>query len=258
MSPFVGLLKKDYRIASLTIWLAGALLLLGFLLGFISSNRSGHHTFMMLTLFSSTFFLVFFMPAMMLILLRKEARTQLWLYSPRSSFSLFASKLIVMLSYQAIFQLIVFGYGLLTIQLFDPYILSDLHTETAVRIVIFVYFLFLFSGAAHSIIVFFYWSVYHTLYRYIAQKSLRLLVLFSIFCGYIFLESRLLNLSVTQSLIANSRISIIGDQALTNQGDWILQFQVAQVPLFYVGYYLLVVLLLLYISCMLLTRKVEV
>ncbi|WP_017473581.1 hypothetical protein [Amphibacillus jilinensis] len=259
MQAFWGLLKKDHRLARLNIIFFSILLAFLLVIGYVGSVRleEGAGAFMTVTM--AALAMMVFMPVMMGSLLIKEGKTQLWLYSPRSSHTLLISKIAVLLLYQILFQLIIVGYLMLSIHVFGQDVLQYTNMSTFTQLVVLTNIGLILIGIYLTTWVLFGWTLYRSMDHMPKIKSVRWLLILFLYFGYNYLETQVAKIPFIQRLVARYQLPIISNPLFVNDtGSWFVEFESVGVPIIYLLYSLVLTVLLFSLASMLLTKKVEV
>ncbi|WP_117169285.1 hypothetical protein [Paraliobacillus sediminis] len=259
MHPFLGLLKKDYRLSRSNLLTFSVLLVLLLIVGVIVSSYTKQPAGTLAILLLAGFSMIGFIPGMMLSFLTKEGKNQMWLYSPRSSYTLLFSKLLLLIIYQALLQFILIGYLAFSMYFFGVDVYQQLDISAFIQLGSFLYFFAIGIGLYLTGWVTLYWMIYHSLSNYPKVRYFRWLLIILIFFSYNILETLLLKIAWISDLITRYHFSITSNPFLDYDGAlWNIVFENIQVPLIPVIYYLLLTGLLYYLSARLLSKKVEV
>ena len=259
MNPIKGLLKKDYRISRsyFLIWFGAMLLALFIGIGISNYTNQPAGTFFVIFLVGLT--LVIFQPIMMLSLLNIEGKNQLWLYSPRSSYTLFLSKFAVISIYQLLLQLVLSIYGAISIYWYGKEVYEQLSVETFVILVFLVNISVYLAGIYFACWIMFYWTIYNTIKRSPTIKGYRWIILALIYFGYTIIEALLMQTEFVQNLIDLYVIDLTANPLLNFENEqWNVMFETVPFPITPLIYCTVLALLLFVISTKLLERKVEV
>lgn len=259
MHPFLGLLKKDYRLSRSNLLTFSVLMVLLLIAGIIGSSYTNQPAGTLFILLLASFSMIGFIPAMMLSFLTKEGKNQMWLYSPRSSYTLLFSKLLLLTTYQALFQLVLIGYLAFSMYFFGVDVYQQLDISAFIQLGSFLYFFAIGIGLYFTGWITLYWMIYHSLRNYPRVRYFRWLLIIIIFFSYNILETLLIKIDWISDLITRYHFSITTNPLLDYDGGlWNIAFENTNVPIIAVIYYLLLTGLLYYLSARLLSKKVEV
>lgn len=258
--PFIGLLRKDYRLLRADLLVSFIIMMLALGFGIVASFYTAQPAGTIFILIMASFAMVGFIPIMMLSILLKEGKNQLWLYSPRSSYTLFFSKLLLCIVFQVIYQFILIGYFAFSMYSFGGDVYQQLDLQVFLTMVTFVFFLLIFYGLYLTCWVLFYWTLYHSLNRYPRIRSLRWLIIALIYFTYNILEALTIQFESVRQFIFRYRFNIqFMPQVNYDGATWNVYFDdFVGIPIIPAFYYVFLTGFLFYLSARLLTKKVEV
>lgn len=259
MHPFFGLLKKDYRLSRANLISVFVLMMLFLGFGVFASAYTGQPAGIAIIIILSTAAMVGFIPVMMLSLLSKEGKNQLWVYSPRSSYTLFASKLLLLSIYQVVFQLILLTYLAYTMYFYGQEVYQRLDVQVFLTMGSLLFILIIGYGLYLTCWILFYWTIYHSLNRYPKLRPIRWLIILFIYFIYNMLEILMLRFDSVREFIFRYRFNIHSNPLLNYDGDmWNVHFDIIEIPILPMIYYILLTCVLFYLSGQWLAKKVEV
>ena len=255
MQSFSGLFKKDFLMARFwsLVWM------LCMICAIIASFGFAHYTGESMALFGALVtILVFhslFCPLMMLAQLRLEGKTQLWLYNPNNSALLLLSKLVSAAVYQLISHAVLFIFGLIvrSVLLSSSAGLFSVSDLLLVNIAVFL------GSVIFSTWVMFLWTIYEALRKYPAIKKIRWIIPLLIYNVYGLIEALFIKSGLFQKLQKFWGISLTAEFKFHYEhSGWTVTFSQVDLPGILLVYYAVLGVCLFYLSCKLLTRRVEV
>lgn len=259
MIAFQGLVRKDFLMArfALLVWIAASFVLLALFYGF--SKYTNEPLAMVGFIVASLIIQSFFSACLMFYQLHKEGKTQLWLHNPQSSYSLVFSKLLVTFFCQILSQLLLFLQNWFAIEVFvNPNIIDNgIVTMNDMLLV----HLAILTGSVYLMIwVLFYWTVYSSLKKIPALKTVGGLIIIAIFIFQNMIESLLIAAAYKLSLFDKWVIPMKTDFSFLYGKDagWSMEVGSVGIPIAPMLYYAFLSVLLLYLSGRLLNRHVEV
>ncbi|WP_226035092.1 hypothetical protein [Aquibacillus saliphilus] len=259
MNPIKGLLIKDYRISRFHFltWVVAIIVLLSFGVVFSAYTNQPAGTFFIFILVGIS--IVGIAPIMMLSLLTIEGKNQLWLYSPRSSYTLLLSKFAVILTYQFIIQILLTIYGAISMYWFGKSVYQQLSTGMFIELIAVINIALLLTGIYFTCWLIFYWSIYHSLKKYPKIRPFRWLVIIVLFFAYNLFEAFLIRLEIVKNFVSLYQLNIVSNTSLNYVDDeWNVLFDTATIPITPIIYYTLLAFLLFFATSRFLERKVEV
>lgn len=252
MKAFKGLLKKDLYIAKYTIF---TWLIFLFLVMFGSIIFANYLNEPMVIVGFATMLMVAHLgvlPLSVLNFLKKEGKTQLWLYNPQSSTALLASKIAVAVVFQVISQilLIIFSY----------FVLETLHISgVGLSSLLIVHGAIFASATYYMCWVIFYWCVYHSLDRFPSLSKFRWVVIVLMIFTFNLIEMIFLKIQAFKEYLYQWTVSLPGDQQFSyTDGSWSMNLHAVEAPVIPIILYFILGVCLLFFSNRLLDRKVEV
>ncbi|WP_186578955.1 hypothetical protein [Aquibacillus kalidii] len=259
MSPFTGLLMRDYRITRNSFLSNTIVMVLFFIFGISISSYFGEPAGTLPIIIISGIMIAAFHPISMFLLLKTEGKNQLWLYSPRPSYMLVLSKFVVLWIYQLILQLLFTTYTIFCLYWYGKGVYPAVPVGTFTEIMMFINVALLLVGASFSCWVTLCWTVFHSLNRYPKLKPFRALIVILIIVIYNTFETLMARLDVVKDIITEYSIQFVSTPSLNyDGGGWEVMLEFAEVPVIPIIYYGFMSFLLFYISTKLLERKVEV
>ncbi|MBU8683171.1 hypothetical protein MOB49_17315 [Bacillus haynesii] len=255
MQSFSGLFKKDFLMARFwsLVWM------LCMICAIIASFGFAHYTGESMALFGALVtILVFhslFCPLMMLAQLRLEGKTQLWLYNPNNSALLLLSKLVSAAVYQLISHAVLFIFGLIV----RSVLLSSSDNMFSVLDLLLVNIAVFLGSVIFSTWVMFLWTIYEALRKYPAIKKIRWIIPLLIYNVYGLIEALFIKSGLFQKLQKFWGISLTAEFKFHYEhSGWTVTFSQVDLPGILLVYYAVLGVCLFYLSCKLLTRRVEV
>ncbi|MCY7845668.1 hypothetical protein MOF42_14455 [Bacillus haynesii] len=255
MQSFSGLFKKDFLMARFwsLVWM------LCMICAIIASFGFAHYTGESMALFGALVtILVFhslFCPLMMLAQLRLEGKTQLWLYNPNNSALLLLSKLVSAAVYQLISHAVLFIFGLIV----RSVLLSSSDNMFSVLDLLLVNIAVFLGSVIFSTWVMFLWTIYEALRKYPAIKKIRWIIPLLIYNVYGLIEALFIKSGLFQELQKFWGISLTAEFKFHYEhSGWTVTFSQVDLPGILLVYYAVLGVCLFYLSCKLLTRRVEV
>ena len=255
MQSFSGLFKKDFLMARFwsLVWM------LCMICAIIASFGFAHYTGESMALFGALVtILVFhslFCPLMMLAQLRLEGKTQLWLYNPNNSALLLLSKLVSAAVYQLISHAVLFIFGLIV----RSVLLSSSDNMFSVLDLLLVNIAVFLGSVIFSTWVMFLWTIYEALRKYPAIKKIRWIIPLLIYNVYGLIEALFIKCGLFQELQKFWSISLTAEFKFHYEhSGWTVTFSQVDLPGILLVYYAVLGVCLFYLSCKLLTRRVEV
>lgn len=257
MKPFSGLFKKDLRLSRIYFFMWSGMVLLGLAGGTGLSAYTGQPAGTLPAVIILGLLHFTFAPLMMLSTLGLEAKTQLWLYSPRSGFELIRSKLTVIFLYQIGLQIVLTIYAAINLFWFGREVYQQIGWDLFIDAAVFLNLLILVVGFYLASWVTFLWTVFYSMKQ--KAKILRWAILFGIIAGYSLLTRILSTLSPVKSILNSYQINVVSQASLEYNGEqWKAMLEPAKVSVIPVVFYALLIVLLLFFASRLLERKVEV
>ncbi|MCY8143327.1 hypothetical protein [Bacillus haynesii] len=255
MQSFSGLFKKDFLMARFwsLVWM------LCMICAIIASFGFAHYTGESMALFGALVtILVFhslFCPLMMLAQLRLEGKTQLWLYNPNNSALLLLSKLVSAAVYQLISHAVLYIFGLIV----RSVLLSSSDNMFSVLDLLLVNIAVFLGSVIFSTWVMFLWTIYEALRKYPAIKKIRWIIPLLIYNVYGLIEALFIKCGLFQELQKFWGISLTAEFKFHYEhSGWTVTFSQVDLPGILLVYYAVLGVCLFYLSCKLLTRRVEV
>jgi hypothetical protein len=258
MNAFRGLLWKDFQTSK--IWFYGwlAIILFIYVLGLILGRVTGEETISVVFIFMLGFFHLAVMPVIVFSMLRVEGKTQLWLHSPQSGFTLIFPKLIIAFIYSTLSFLLVDVLGMMSLSMLpEGTFFSYWPVKEGVLFNLGIS-IFAFN---FTIWTFFLWTFYHALTKFPSIKNVRWLFIVGVIIGYQSITALFMSFKWVQKLFESFTIDIPSGFIFTvGEGNTNFGFQsdVIPFPILPFAFEGLVMISLFIISCWLLDRKVEV
>ncbi|MBP1916185.1 hypothetical protein J2Z23_003167 [Lederbergia galactosidilyticus] len=263
MRAFWGLLKKDLILLRFwsCVWLI--CVFLGMVAGLILANKMGDLSLIVPMYVFVMSAQILFIPIMLIYILNLEGKTQMWLYNPQSSWKLILSKLVSVTCFQLISQLLLLVYGFIFLQLLMS---SDMvaTSENLLPINLIAYFILsiLAVSVYFGVLMIFYWTIYHALAKFPRIQRFRWLVLVGIWIGWNTLETFVAKiLGKTPIFSIGLQVNPVPSMHYDNVGkNWSIVHSQGDftIPITIIFVYLLVAIILLFVSSRLLDKKVEV
>jgi hypothetical protein len=257
MNPLRGLFKKDYGISKqyFLIWIGVLVLALAAGIGLSAYTSQPAGTFPVLVLAGFAHFA--FAPVLMLTLLNLEAKTQLWLYTPRRGIELILSKYGVIFSYQLILQFLITVYAAFNLFWFGRDVYEAIGVQLFLEAALFLNALILVVGLYLTTWLTFLWTVFQSLKN--LTKILRWLIVIGMAIVYNTVESFLLSFEPIRNFIFQFKIGIISEASLTYENEqWSVWLDSTEMPIIPLFYYAVLMLILITSAAKLLEQKVEV
>lgn len=257
MNPFLGLLKKDFRISRNYFFMWSGMVLLGLVGGIGLSAYTSQPAGTLPAVISLGSLHFTFASLMMLSMLGLEAKTQLWLYSPRSGLHLILSKLSVIFLYQIVLQMVLTLYAALNLFWFGREVYEQIGWNLFFDAAVFLNLLILVVGFYYAAWVTFLWAVFYSLSH--KAKVFRWAIVFGIVAAYSLLTRLVSTFSPVEKLLHSYQVNVISQASLEYNGEkWKAVLDSANVSVIPVILYALLIVLLLFFASRLLERKVEV
>lgn len=253
MSQFRGLLKKEFNAGKLEVFILLIVLALAIFLTLLFGNNMNPITYFIPAIFIMIFHL-FYLPIYMFVSLQKESKQlHLWLHNPQSGRSLLAAKLLnALLAFIVSFtvSLIFFYYTAQKIIVFN------LNPQA-----IFLILTFIWYSIYMTLWIIFLWVLYRVIKNKIGKFSWLIMIII-IFAGSWFMD-KIKGSEFYYSLSKWGKIDIDFSSFYFNRSPSSsgLGIEIEQIPFISIGsivYYLLLMLILFFISSWLLDKKVEV
>ncbi|MCB7152196.1 hypothetical protein LI278_00215 [Bacillus stercoris] len=183
MDSFLGLLKKDIKLSRmwLLVWICGMTFLLG--TGHIIASRAKEPLVVFGFFVAVAFFLLFLSPVFVFYHLRKEGKSQLWLYNPNGGLWLFSSKLAASLLYQFVIQLALTAYGIWMYHMLSVKNLLE-HQVDITSTVALLNMYGLISSLDMSVTVIVFWTVFHALRNWRGMRWAAMVLLVAVWLFY--------------------------------------------------------------------------
>ena len=259
MSPFQGLIMKDYRISQGLFFTSLAVFLFLMVFGFGLSAYLGEPAGTLPIFVISALVIAIFAPIMMLSMLKIEGRSQLWLYSPRPSSVLLLSKFTVIFSYQLVIQLLLTIYAAISLFWFGKTTYEQIGVELFMQAIVFINVGLILFGMYFTCWVIFYWTIYQILNGNPKIKPFRWWIIIIIFVAYNFFEELMLKIKPLNEFISRYKVEVISKANLQYEGEsWSVLFEAATIPITPLFYYTILSIILILLAARLLERKVEV
>jgi hypothetical protein len=257
MNPMKGLLKKDYRISRQYFWIWAGVLVLALAAGIglsaYTSQPAGTLPVLVLTGFAH----FAFAPVLMLTLLNLEAKTQLWLYTPRRGIELILSKFGVIFSYQLVLQIVLSIYAAFIIFWFGREVYDPIGFRLFFEAAALLNGLLLMVGLYLTTWLTFLWTVFHSLRTLV--KAVRWFIVIGTVIVYNTVESYLLSLEPIKNFITKFNVEVISEAALSyNDEQWSVMLESTDIPVIPFFYYASLIIILITAASKLLEQKVEV
>ncbi|MCM3668535.1 hypothetical protein M3181_05910 [Mesobacillus maritimus] len=257
MNPIKGLIKKDFRITrNLFFTWAGAIILaMGAGVGLSAYTSQPAGTLPVIFLLGLAH--IVFAPIMMFVTLNQEAKTQLWLYTPRRAVDLIVSKFTVIFTYQLIMQLLLSIYTAFNLFWFGRDVYEQIGPRLFGEAAIILNIALIVFGFYFTSCLTFLWTVYHSLKK--RAKVLRWAAVLLLVFGYNLLEGLILSYDPLSELIFKYKVNVISNAALRySEEKWSVMLEPAGIPVIPLLLYGLLIAVLLGLAAKLLDRKVEV
>lgn len=257
MNPIKGLLNKDYRISRqyFLIWTGVLVLALAAGIGLSAYTSQPAGTLPVLVLSGFAHFA--FAPVLMLTLLNLEAKTQLWLYTPRRGIGLFLSKYGVIFSYQLVLQILLSIYAAVILFGFGREVYEPIGFRLFLEAAVFLNVLLLMVGLYLTTWLTFLWTVFHSLKN--LAKTVRWFIMIAMVIVYNTVEGYLLSLEPIINFITKFNIEVISEAALSYEDEqWSVMLESTEIPVIPLFYYAVLIIILITAAAKLLEQKVEV
>ncbi|WP_147535446.1 hypothetical protein [Bacillus marasmi] len=259
MSPLHGLLKKDFRISRILFltWVGAVLLMMiiGVAISAYTVQPAG--TYPVIVMITLGHFV--FAPVMMFVILNIEAKNQLWLYTSQSGAHLLLSKLIVILSYQFVTQIFLTIFSGFSLYWYGKSVYNQLSLADFAQSIAVINFGLLIMGLYFACWLTFYWTLFQSLKQRISSKLIRSILVLLIMASYNIIESLILRIEGLKDFIFKYRLDVFSDGILRFEDDnWNVILGVTEVPVIPLVHFIILTILLFFISAKVLERKVEV
>ncbi|MFZ3588521.1 hypothetical protein ACOI1C_04415 [Bacillus sp. DJP31] len=259
MSPIQGLLKKDYRISRLMFltWVGAVLLLMAFGFGFSAYTAQPVGTLPIFVIIALSQFV--FGPIMMLTLLNIEGKNQLWLYSPRASYTLLLSKFGVIFTYQIVIQLLLTIYAAISLFWFGKSVYEQIGAGFFTQSISWLNVLLLLASISLTCWITFFWTVYQSLKSKPKIRPFRWVIIILLAFFYSLFEALLLEIDTINEFILRYKFNLFTEASLQYaDGEWSALFYTTDVPIIPIIYYSILAVVLFIAAARLLEKKVEV
>lgn len=257
MNPLKGLLKKDFHISRLYFLIWTGFLMLALIAGIGLSAYTAQPAGTLPVLLLVSFAHIIFAPAFMLSLLNLEAKTQLWLYTPRRGIELILSKFGVIFCYQLILQLLISVYAAFNIFWFGREVYEPIGGQLFLQAALVLNIILLVAGLYFTTWITLLWTVFHSLKS--LSRMIRWFIVIGIAVVYNSVEGFLLSIEPISDFIFRHKFEVISEAALIYENEqWSVLLDTNEVPVFPIFYYALLIIILLISAAKLLDRKVEV
>ncbi|WP_317949337.1 hypothetical protein [Rossellomorea marisflavi] len=256
MNKFKGLIWKDLHTSK--VWFIGwiAIIIVMYSIGIAASKYLNEATLPVAFTIMIGVLQFGFLPVIIYSMLRLEGKTQLWLHSPLSGFSLLTSKFLVALIYLLISLVLVNLLGFISIGRLPHINYWPIKEGVILNLVV------LLVGIYFSGWIIFFWVSYHYMLKFPNIKNVRWLIISLFWILYTSALTFLTNLEVVKKLTDNylvvnvpaSFFFTIGS-AGENNGFEIDLIPLPLIPFIWEGS---IWILLFIISCRLLDSRIEV
>ncbi|PKR85189.1 hypothetical protein [Heyndrickxia camelliae] len=259
MTPFKGLLKKEFSITRLWFFTWIIIMLIAVISSYIIAYRMdqpmvpvGFHIGLAVLHFG-------FLPIMLLSSLKLEGKNQLWLHNPQSSKVLILAKLTALFIYQFISQIILTISGYIVYE----YVLSQgLKIEPFPYLTFVTFFLLLLlTGLYFSCWILFYWCIFHSLGKYPGIKKIRWLFILILWFIFNAIETAIAQIDSLRDVVTKWKLSLDIYPRFhyeVTSHKWNLHFDMQPVSIIPIFIYAIIAVTLYFISSWLLDKKVEV
>ncbi|QIW82139.1 hypothetical protein [Bacillus tequilensis] len=253
MDSFLGLVKKDIKLSRmwLLVLICGIIFLLG--TGHMIAYRTKEPLVIFVFFVVIAFFLFFLSPVFVFYHLRKEGKSQLWLYNPNGGFLLFSSKLTASLLYQFLIQLALTAYGIGIYHMLSVKNLLEHHVDMTSTVVLLNVF-GLISSLYMSVTIVVFWTVFHSLKNWRGTRWLAMGLLAAVW--YFFDEYIISPLVVSQKHFWP--VTVYCNLDFNYHDVWRLELKPIHLSVLGFPIAIVITILLLIMASKLLDRKVEV
>ncbi|WP_370296186.1 hypothetical protein [Rossellomorea marisflavi] len=256
MKAFRGLLWKDFHTSK--VWFIGwlAIILVVYSLGFGAGEYFDEKGIPVGFAIMLGVFHFAFLPVIVYSMLRLEGKTQLWLHTPLSGFTLLSSKLLVALVYLIISLLLVDLLGFISFSRLPD--IGYWPVKEGVYFNIGV----LLLGLNMSGWLIFFWTVYHSMGKFPAIKNIRWLILAGLWILYTSVTTFVTSLKPVENFVNNTWVVDLPASFFFTIGsggeDSGFNIDIIPLPLLPFIWEGVMWLVLFIISCRLLDRRIEV
>ncbi|WP_185184169.1 hypothetical protein [Bacillus subtilis] len=253
MNSFLGLLKKDIKLSRmwLLLWICGIIFLLG--TGHIIASRTKEPLVIFGFFVAVAFFLLFLSPVFVFYHLRKEGKSQLWLYNPNGGLWLFSSKLAASLLYQFVIQLALTAYGIWMYHMLSVKNLLE-HQVDITSTVALLNMYGLISSLDMSVTVIVFWTVFHSLRNWRGMRWAAMVLLVAV---WLFFDEYIIS-PLVESQKHFWPVTVYCNFDFHFHNVWRLELKPIHLSVLGLPITLVITFLLLIMASKLLDRKVEV
>ncbi|MDR4936162.1 hypothetical protein RGU11_07250 [Rossellomorea marisflavi] len=256
MNAFRGLLWKDFHTSK--VWFIGwlAIIIVVYSLGLGAGGYFDEEGIPVGFAIMLGVFHFAFLPVIVYSMLRLEGKTQLWLHTPLSGFTLLSSKLLVAIVYLIISLLLVDLLGFISFSRLPE--ISYWPVKEGVYFNIGV----LLLGLNMSGWLIFFWTVYHSMGKFPAIKNIRWLILAGLWILYTSVTTFVTSLKPVENFVSNTWVVDLPASFFFTIGsggeDSGFNIDIIPLPLLPFIWEGVMWLILFIISCRLLDRRIEV
>lgn len=261
MKAFWGLMKKDFVILRFLYGVFLICVLIGMFISLVAAEKLNDPTLLIPVYIMALSLLILLMPLLMYGVLRIEGRTQMWLYNPQNIYKIVLSKLSIVFIMQVIAQILFLIYGVIILkEINQANIFSQESLDLWIESFLGYHFYILLATVSLSLWVLLFWSIYHSLGKYPRIRYFRNLIIILIWLALWGIEGILNKLIKTKLDVFTISLEIdpVPKIQYVHEKGWEVIGNSFHLPFYSFFIYVPVCLLLLFLSCWLLERKVEV
>lgn len=201
----------------------------------------------------SCFFLLFLSPVFVFYHLRKEGKSQLWLYNPNGGLWLFSSKLAASLLYQFVIQLALTAYGIWMYHMLSVKNLLE-HQVDITSTVALLNMYGLISSLDMSVTVIVFWTVFHSLRNWRGMRWAAMVLLVAV---WLFFDEYIIS-PLVESQKHFWPVTVYSNFDFHFHNVWRLELKPIHLSVLGFPIAIVITFLLLIMASKLLDRKVEV
>ncbi|MGM0830516.1 MAG: hypothetical protein ACQEU4_20035 [Bacillota bacterium] len=259
MNAFKGLLWKDFRTSK--VWFYGwiGIIFLIYIIGMVIGNLVNEPIIVQIFIIMIGVFHFAFLPGIVLSMLRLEGKTQLWLHSPYSGFSLLLPKLIIAFIYSTVSLLLVDLLGVINLAVFPE---DSLFSYWPIKEGILFNLGVTVVGLYFSGWTIFLWTFYHSLSKFPSIKNIRWIFVAGFIIVYQSVVAFLMSIKWVERILFETFTVEVSSGVFFSVGSSEAKAgfepEMIQLPLLPFVFEGMVMVIVFIISCWLLDRKVEV
>jgi hypothetical protein len=260
MNPWVGLLKKEWRISKLWIWTTVGIVIAVNMVAYVLSLKYDEPIVMFVPSLIVTCLHVFYMLIFMALSLQTEAkRLHLWLHTPQPVFQLVSAKLLIAFGslLVSLFVSALFTY-IASLGIKEKYFHEEMwNHELFIQSGVLVVLSIMLLSIHMAVWCLFYWVIYRICKQMIAKLSGLIVALIYFLWGWLFLL--FMKTNIYEWLTAWGKVTMPGAMFMYNTTEgWIMVEKIETIAIGAVVFYGIMAVLAFCASIWLIDRKVEV